>query len=76
MTGEVTDRLNGITLFGIALFWQKAIGYFTKCIIHFVTNEVERLFYSGFYCLLSFKPGWNVDCWVAGRSASRPIAGR
>ena len=25
MTGEVTDKFNGITLFVIALFWQKAI---------------------------------------------------
>ena len=24
MTGEVTDRFNEITLFGMALFWQKA----------------------------------------------------
>ena len=30
MTGEVTDRFNEITLFGMALFWQKAIEFFTK----------------------------------------------
>ena len=27
MTGEVTDRFNEITLFGMALFWQKAIEF-------------------------------------------------
>ena len=25
MTGEVTDRFNKITLFGMALFWQKQL---------------------------------------------------
>ena len=51
MTGEVTDRFNEITLFGMALFWQKAIEFFTKFIIHFLTYRVERLFNSEFYCL-------------------------
>ena len=37
MTGEVTDKFNEITLFGMALFWQKAIEFFTKFIIHFLT---------------------------------------
>ena len=44
MTGEVTDRFNDITLFGMALFWQKAIEFFTKFMIHFLTYRVERLF--------------------------------
>ena len=66
MTGELTDRLNGITLFGIALFWQKAIEYFTKCVIHFVTDEVEAYFTRDF----------NVDFWVAGRCGTRLIGGR
>ena len=48
MTGEVTDRFNEITLFGMALFWQKAIEFFTKFIIHFLTYRVERLFNSEF----------------------------
>ena len=43
MTGEVTDILNEITLFGMALFWQKAIKFFTKFIIHFLTYRAERL---------------------------------
>ena len=30
VTGEVTDRFNEITLFGMVLFWQKAIEFFTK----------------------------------------------
>ena len=30
MTGEMTDRFNEITLFGMVLFWQKAIEFFTK----------------------------------------------
>ena len=51
MTGEVTDRFNEITLFGMALFWQKAIEIFTKFIIHFLTYRVERLFNSEFYCM-------------------------
>ena len=51
MTGEVTDRFDEITLFGMALFWQKAIEFFTKFFIHFFTYRVERLFNSEFYCL-------------------------
>ena len=46
MTGEVTDRFNEIALFGMAcIFWQKAIEFFTKFIIHFLTYRVERLPY-------------------------------
>ena len=37
MTGEVTDKFNEVALFGMALFWQKAIEFFTKFIIHFLT---------------------------------------
>ena len=44
MTGEVIDRFNEITLFGMALFWQKAIEFFTKFIIYFLAYRVERLF--------------------------------
>ena len=51
MTGEVTDRLNEITLFGMALFWQKAIEFFTKFIINFLTYRAECLFSPEFYCL-------------------------
>ena len=51
MTGEVTDRLNEITLIGMALFWQKAIEFFTKFVIHFLTYRAERLFNSEFYSL-------------------------
>ena len=51
MTGEVADKFNEITLFGMALFWQKVIEFFTKFIIHFLTYRVERLFNSEFYCL-------------------------
>ena len=49
MTGEVTDRFNEITLFGIALFWKKQLN--SKFIIHFLTYRVERLFNLEFYCL-------------------------
>ena len=45
MTGEVTDRFNEITLFGMALFLQKAIA---------LTYRVERLFNSEFYGCLHF----------------------
>ena len=38
MTGEVTDTFNEIILFGMALFWQKATEFFTKFIIHFLTE--------------------------------------
>ena len=51
MTGEVIDRFKEIALFGMALFWQKAIEFFTKFIIHFLTYRVKRLFNSEFYCL-------------------------
>ena len=44
MTGEVTDRFNEITLFGMALFWEKTIEFSTKFMIHFLTCRVERLF--------------------------------
>ena len=43
MTGEVTDRFNEITLFGMALFWQKATEFFTKFMIDFLIYRVERL---------------------------------
>ena len=46
MTGEVTARFNGITLFGIDLVWQKSNDFFTSFIIHFLTDRVERLFNS------------------------------
>ena len=52
MTGEVTDRFTEITLFGMTLFWQKAIEVFTKLIIHFLAYRVECLFNSEFYYLL------------------------
>ena len=70
MTGEVTDRFNEITLLGMALFWQKAIEFFTKFIIHFLTYRAERLFNSEFYSLLvlqiSFRLGgiWVVESQV------------
>ena len=51
MTGEVTDRFNEITLYGMALFWQKAIEFFTKFIIHFLTYRVECLFNSEYFLL-------------------------
>ena len=46
MTGEVTDRFNGITLFGMDLVWQKSNEFFTSFIIHFLMDRVERLFNS------------------------------
>ena len=51
MTGEVTDRFNEITLFRMALFWQKAIEFFIKFTIRFLTYRVECLFNSELYCL-------------------------
>ena len=53
MTGEVTDRFNEVTLFE---FWQKAIEFFRKFMIHFLTCRVDRLFNSEFYCLA--KSNW------------------
>ena len=35
MTGEATDKINEVALFGMALFWQKAIEFFTKFINSF-----------------------------------------
>ena len=62
MTGEVTDRFNEI-----ALFWQKAIEFITKFIIHFLIYRVECLFNLEFCCLLvlqiSFRSG---RIWIVG----------
>ena len=62
MTGEVTDRFNEITSLGMALFWQKAIDFFTKFMIHFLAYRVERLL-------------WIVG-WVTGPCAAKLIGGR
>ena len=62
MTGEVTDRFNKITLFGMALFWQKAIDIFTKFIIHLLTYRVERLFNLEFCCLAK-AIGFFTNCY-------------
>ena len=75
MTGEVTDGSNEITLFGMALFWQKAIEFFTKFIIHFLTYRAECLFSPEFYWLLYlftdlFQIGRIMDCWVTGKCAA------
>ena len=72
----MTDRFNEITLFGMALFWQKAIEVFTKFIIHFLAYRVECLFNSEFYCLLVFEIGRNMDCWVTGQCAAKLMGGR
>ena len=55
MTGEVTDRFNEITLFGMALFWQKAIEFFTKFIIRFLTYRVERYLTRNFTAYLFYR---------------------
>ena len=75
MTGEVTDRFNEITLFGMTLFWQKAIEVFTKFIIHFLAY-IECLFNSEFYYLLVLQISFRFDCWVAGRCAAKLMGGR
>ena len=67
MTGEVTDRFNEITLFGMALFWQKAIEFFTKFIIHLLIYRVEHLFNSKFYCLLVLQTSFRLGgIWIVG----------
>ena len=67
MTGDVTAKFNGITLFGIALFWQKAIEFFTNFIIHFLTYRVECLFNSKFYCLLVLQISFRLGgIWIVG----------
>ena len=55
MTGEVTDRFNEITLFGMALFWQKAIKFFTKFIIHFLTYRVDAYLTQNFTAYLLYR---------------------
>ena len=60
MTEEVTDSVNQIAFFGMALFWQKAIEFFTKFIIHFLTYGVERLFNSELYCLLVLQTSFRL----------------
>ena len=86
MTGEVTDRFNEITLFGMALFWQKATEFFTKFIIHYLTYRVERLFNPEFFCLLVLQISFRLGgIWIVGsqvdwgrsmRHASKLIGGR
>ena len=67
MTAEGTDRFNGIPLSGMVLFWQKAVEYFTKFIIHFLTYKVEHLFNSDFYCLLVFLISFRLaEIWILG----------
>ena len=67
MTEEVTDRFNEITLFGMALFWQKAIEFCTKFVIHFLTYRVERLFNSEFYCSLVLQISFRLGgIWIVG----------
>ena len=77
MIGEVTDRFN---VFGMALFWQKAIEIFTKFAIHFLSYRVERLFNPEVLLLTCFTDffqiGRNMDCWVTGRCAAKLIGGR
>ena len=72
MTGEVRDRFNeitlfGMTLFGMILFWQKAIEVFTSLIIHFLTYKVECLFNSEFYYLLVLQISFRLGgIWFVG----------
>ena len=67
MTGEVTDRFNEIILFGMTLFWQKAIEVFTKLIIHFLAYRVECLFNSEFYYLLVLQISFRFGgIWIVG----------
>ena len=65
MTGEVTDRLDGITLFGIALFWQKAIEYFIKCTTHFSQTRWNAYFTRDFTAYSFFQT--RVECGLLGR---------
>ena len=72
MTGEVTDRFSGITLFGMALFWQKTIELYTEFIIHFLTYRVEHLFNSEFYCLLVSQISFRFSgIWMLGHRSMR-----
>ena len=63
MTGEVTNRFNEITLYGMALFWQKAIEFFTKFIIHFLTYRVECLFNSEYFLLGKKQLNFLQNCY-------------
>ena len=51
----------------MALFWQKAIEFFTKFIIYFFAYRVERLYNSEFYCLLVLQSlsDWR-GIWIVG----------
>ena len=51
MTGEVTERFNFITLFGMALFRQKAIEFFTKFIINLYAVAIRGHPYADFLLL-------------------------
>ena len=67
MTGEVIARFNGIILFGMALFWPKAIEFFTDFVIHFLTYRVEHLINLEFYCLLVLQICFRLGgIWIVG----------
>ena len=55
MTGEVTDRFNEMTLYGMVSFWQKTIEFFTKFKIHFLTYRVECLLTRKFTAYLLYR---------------------
>ena len=73
MAGEVTDRFNEVTLFRIALFWQKQ----SNDLQNLQSRTPILLGILLFTCFTDFfHTGWNVDRWVAGRHAPRIISGR
>ena len=74
MTGEVIDRFNEITLFEMALFWQKAIEFFTKFIIQFLTYRAECLFIPEFYSLLVLQISFRLGgIWIVGSQVDAQV---
>ena len=69
MTGEVTDRFNEITLFGMVYFGKKQLNSLQNCykINYSFSHRVERSFDPEFYCLyvsqISFSLG---GIWIVG----------
>ena len=68
MTGEVTDRFNGITLFRIALFWKKQLNILQTYNL-FSHRKSGMLILHGILQLTGFTDLFQtgVECGLLGR---------
>ena len=69
-------RVNEITLFRMALFWQKAIELFTKFIIHFLTYRVVTRNFIAYLFYRSLSDWAEYGLLATGRCSAKLIDGR